>query len=101
MTILFGLSSLVGGCSSSQTAPAAYDVQVATVKICSFLPTVQTIAPLTGPYGPAVTGAAQIAGAICAALDKSPSSRTVGTEPITVAVGTVQVTGTIVSIASR
>lgn len=60
------LVASLGGCNSANTAATISQVQQTAVKVCSFLPTVETVAAILTAN--ASLPAVQIAQAICAAV---------------------------------
>jgi hypothetical protein len=56
-------------------------IQQHTVKLCGFLPTVQTVTAILGLGNPALQAASAIATAICRAVSKDKVSTLVSTPP--------------------
>lgn len=76
--IVFGLALLLGGCATgtnnipttTQISDTAKQIQTYTRTICSFVPTIATIASIISAGGAA--GVTQIAQDICAAVTTAP-----------------------------
>jgi hypothetical protein len=70
----------LGGCATTSNTDIVSEVQTITTTACSFVPTADTIIALVGS-SPALTTAAAIADAICAAVTPKAASRKRGATP--------------------
>jgi PBP1b-binding outer membrane lipoprotein LpoB len=62
---------LSAGCSETQNDQVA-KIREFTVRLCSFMPSVQSVTAILAAANPAVTGTLQIATAICDAVSDTP-----------------------------
>jgi hypothetical protein len=72
-TAALALFVAFGGCATTSNTDLVSEVQAITTTACSFVPTADTIIALSGS-SPALTTAAALADAICAAVTPKPAS---------------------------
>ena len=65
--------AVLGGCATTANTDIVAEVQSITTAVCSFVPTADTIIAITGS-SPALTTAAAVAQAICAAVTPKAAS---------------------------
>ena len=66
--LIFAGIILLGGCTGTSLTDTVKAIQDETVKLCSYLPTVNSVSAIISAGNPAVIGVSAVANAICTAV---------------------------------